>query len=834
METTDENVLKIGSEGVYYESFRDFPKSYFRNVYYQALLLVNDIIEKNDTLSNLYAKDGNANRKYREINNIITFIGGRGTGKTSAMLSFMEGLKDNSYFNLKNELQVSDKTIDKQEDINFTCPDCIDGSLLEAGEDIFKLILAQMYKKFRELNEDGLLKEERYEFERRTLQQRFDSVFRKGCELDELGRERTIGDESSIATLNSLSSSLALKTEFQQLVVSYLNLMRYERYERVNRSSKHYLVITIDDIDINIKRGFEMLEKIHRYLMVPNVIVLFAVDYPQMFRVCKNHFFDLLPKVNKLMKSGEREVDRLTQDYLEKVLAVSHRLYMPSFRKSRKFIVEQPFAKGALLNAKQAVLYNIAYYTGIYFDGLGIKEHFYEFSNIRQWVSFCLFFNILKTIDPLKMASGVVVTDKEEVLHNRVKNIDIMISDLSVRMGNAKLSERKEIELFKKILNVDLNRSKEIVINEAYRRLKKKKGYKPDHMYSNSYGNLIYHIYEWGRNIEEDKPLLHCLLAYYSYSLTQLVYSAAYEKSGELKRGAERKLQNFFGHAIVGRWSNKLLPKVPSEFDGQTAEILEIEWGIEFYEPHLMSVGQAEKVQLKNWKFIDITLDKLRVECEKVYEAVVFFSMFFTDLNSTSKRQVSWKVKFEHDNEMVSIKLDTETEDCLGHYNVMNFIENAYRYEEFLNELNPSFKREYENSTNGSDEINSAQKNLKKKFDRWCKNYGSYAMPVCHFDIMYNIVKRAKRNAYQNFPKYIKKDEVLKYIRMLFENIGDQLGEQDHFYSLFNVPFRTKFKDTFLSCPFVIYILENENEYLNTMIMNLLRAILRANLRVEQ
>ena len=65
-------------------------------------------------------------------------------------------------------------------------------------------------------------------------------------------------------------------------------------------SGGHYVVIAIDDIDLNIQHSFSMLEKIHRYCTVPNVIVLLALDIQQMLSIVTRHFYEVVPKVNKL------------------------------------------------------------------------------------------------------------------------------------------------------------------------------------------------------------------------------------------------------------------------------------------------------------------------------------------------------------------------------------------------------------------------------------------------------------------------------------------------------------------------------------------------------
>ena len=67
--------------------------------------------------------------------------------------------------------------------------------------------------------------------------------------------------------LQSLSSSQNVKKAFEGLVKLFTSLIDYRRPVWNGVDTQHYVVITIDDIDLNIKNGFSMLEKIHRYLM---------------------------------------------------------------------------------------------------------------------------------------------------------------------------------------------------------------------------------------------------------------------------------------------------------------------------------------------------------------------------------------------------------------------------------------------------------------------------------------------------------------------------------------------------------------------------------------
>ena len=80
-------------------------------------------------------------------------------------------------------------------------------------------------------------------------------------------------DDTFLETLEKLSLSWNLKESFQELVQEYLEIMKYPNTEDL-KIENHFLVISIDEADMNIDHGFEIIEQIRQYLMGPNIIVL--------------------------------------------------------------------------------------------------------------------------------------------------------------------------------------------------------------------------------------------------------------------------------------------------------------------------------------------------------------------------------------------------------------------------------------------------------------------------------------------------------------------------------------------------------------------------------
>lgn len=148
------------------ENRKYFEKSLFRRVYKRAYMIIQKQIELQ------LQKDEECETKETNDNSII-FMGRRGTGKSSAMSSFMQSLLDNC--NERNEdSEYIVRLSRSNKKVRFLGIDSIDASLLETKEDIFEAILAKMFNEFLKDNEDT--NSESLTYEKRELYQMFSSV----------------------------------------------------------------------------------------------------------------------------------------------------------------------------------------------------------------------------------------------------------------------------------------------------------------------------------------------------------------------------------------------------------------------------------------------------------------------------------------------------------------------------------------------------------------------------------------------------------------------------------------------------------------------------------
>lgn len=317
-------VIKIeGISDIKYEEPKEFKNSVMREVYEKAFNITKEIVKNNEKICSGNGK-GTLIRNREQKSNIIFFTGERGAGKTSAMLSYMEFLKDyyRNFYNDKEKNILEDLTFDK--DYMFTGIEYIDASSLDMKEDILGSVLSKMLKKWndeekRSHSGRGILRVNDYEFKKRQIRMQFNKVYE--C-LKDLRSDKDIMQVDSdmfMETLERLTLSMNVREAFQKLVEDYLDIMVYPDSESSIGINNHFLVISIDELDMNIKHGFMLLEQIRKYLMVRNVIVLLSANYEQLEKICYNHY--TIEFNNIKTEEGNKEyIRQLSYEYLEKIV----------------------------------------------------------------------------------------------------------------------------------------------------------------------------------------------------------------------------------------------------------------------------------------------------------------------------------------------------------------------------------------------------------------------------------------------------------------------------------------------------------------------------------
>ena len=287
-------------------------ESIFSAQYKKAISEINDFFNENDAeSSNAESYSVFITNNQETHNNIFAFIGDRGSGKTSCMLS------------LANLLINSKKVVNR----NFISLDLIDPTYFDDKNNIIAIIIAKMYRKFTELQDakrdfsktQELLKA----FEK--VQNDFETLFYNN-------KKESFCDD--IENLDSLSSALNLKQDFKDLVEKWLSIFSNE--------SKSCMLLIIDDVDLNTKCADRMLEEIRKYLIQEKVLILISFKLEQISFVKQQQ---LLSEYKVLLENADKtdvhkKIESMTEAYLTKFIPFNNRIFMPDFVSSLKSQIE--------------------------------------------------------------------------------------------------------------------------------------------------------------------------------------------------------------------------------------------------------------------------------------------------------------------------------------------------------------------------------------------------------------------------------------------------------------------------------------------------------------
>jgi hypothetical protein len=326
----DEYKIKI-------ENGNEFKGSIFEEVYNNAAKYLCDIIFQS-----------NSNNTYDTYNNIIAFTGERGKGKSSSMISFRNALLD--YENKdKHALFFNSSEFDNIRRLSFAEIDIIDPSLFRGNESLFEIIVAKMFSKFQELikKENSGISDE----DRRTLIKLFQQVFDNLKIINSDKKE--IYNLDSLEALSNLAYSSNLRDGFSKLVDKYLNVLN---------DKKSFLIVSIDDFDLNISKAYEMLEDIRHFLIQKRIILLIACKIEQLKdsiinEIVKEYRYKLnleqKSKIHNFTSIDERKSSRIdnrkittdfeitnefiltelsnkAEKYIEKLIPFNHQIFIPS------------------------------------------------------------------------------------------------------------------------------------------------------------------------------------------------------------------------------------------------------------------------------------------------------------------------------------------------------------------------------------------------------------------------------------------------------------------------------------------------------------------------
>lgn len=296
--------------------------NFLKPSYEKAVAAVKSYLDRADKVFEQYKNAESITEKnnilYQSPSNIIAFTGEKGTGKTSAMLSFSNAL------NKKETI----KRIGLNSDRKFLVLNPIDPTMLEYNQNILNAVLSRMMNKAQELwNSSGQYDERRISYE----EMRNDLVKQFRTCLDEVAAVKSSRPIENLDQLQEYGDSAILKDNLTTLV-RYLIDFSEKNCSFDNKNN--ILVILIDDTDCQITKGYKVMEDIRRYLTLPNVLILMACDISALHNIIlqeyEKQFSQFLNRSEDLHKSLS-DIENYSSAYLVKLLPPTNKIYLPDF-----------------------------------------------------------------------------------------------------------------------------------------------------------------------------------------------------------------------------------------------------------------------------------------------------------------------------------------------------------------------------------------------------------------------------------------------------------------------------------------------------------------------
>lgn len=296
----------IGEENGVVREGSDFNESIFSEQYQQAIKIVGSMLE--------LPKNENPN--------ILAFCGDRGEGKTSCMSSVMDMLRYKEKGEYKDFVDVASEGT-KLKDFKIEVLDMIDPAFFDKKRNLLEHVLGQLYNQFR----DYVNKDKKGEAKRKERTKEYENIidlFQKAKEcLHQLDTE-TAKLYDPLEELSVFSMGIQLHKWMSDLFKAYLVIKELSPAEDNNGiEAKAKILITVDDIDLNVYGAYTMVEQVRKYLNNPYCIIAISVKVDQLVEVIENNLKE------EFRYHDNVDVRSMALKYVTKLIPLGNRINMP-------------------------------------------------------------------------------------------------------------------------------------------------------------------------------------------------------------------------------------------------------------------------------------------------------------------------------------------------------------------------------------------------------------------------------------------------------------------------------------------------------------------------
>lgn len=301
----------IGQESGIVVENKDFATSIFAEQYKQTFEILNHIWSAQEKQLSDEQNRVHRGSGLQNVSNIISFCGDRGEGKTSVLTTVREILC-NKDAHTKAEQELGIKLPAPAERIKAL--KLIDPLYFDSEHNLLELLLGQMMEELQSV-EQGRACDTDYQLGHVELKNDLIRSFQKvqDClSLLNLKMEKTPYDE--LENLDDLAASTKLYKELDCLFSLYIRFFNVDK-----------LIISIDDLDLNMDGGDKMAEEMRKYLCSSSYcILLVALKVDQLERIIMSTMRERLQAIinNDVIKDMARK-------YVVKLLPLGNRVQMP-------------------------------------------------------------------------------------------------------------------------------------------------------------------------------------------------------------------------------------------------------------------------------------------------------------------------------------------------------------------------------------------------------------------------------------------------------------------------------------------------------------------------
>lgn len=236
--------------------------------------------------------------------NTISIFGGRGTGKTTFILSLLQSIEEE----YKNDAEILK---------------IIDPTQMEEKEHVFLVILSlidtEVRRKIESHRKDNNASCCCFEKEWRN---KLSSLAKGLPTLEGLNKKQyeNWDDDLYIVErgLNNVKSAYDLESNFHELVDIALDIL-----------GKKFFVLAFDDIDVNMSKGWSVLETIRKYLTTPKFVIFLSGNLTLYSYNVRLHQWNQLKELKTFEEHDYKsQVNQLEGQYLLKVLKPENRIQL--------------------------------------------------------------------------------------------------------------------------------------------------------------------------------------------------------------------------------------------------------------------------------------------------------------------------------------------------------------------------------------------------------------------------------------------------------------------------------------------------------------------------